>query len=397
MMLLKYKELLLLLLSIFSVHGHAVPKANLGFSVSGTTIYDGTGAAFMMRGVSFAYTWFKNDLETSVPAIAETGANIVRVVLSNGAQWTKDDAASVEKVISLLSENKMITMLEVHDAIGVDDTEPLDKAVDYWIEIKSVLQASPTPVLLPLRPSAGQALGIKCTNMMLSVSVAQRRLCCGRVRRQWTGTGAARCNTGATQPLAWAKCAVITLNYLQGKEDRVIINIANEWYTKDNADAWGEAYQAAVKKLRDAGLTHLFVIDAAGWGQYPDVIPAAGPAIFEADSLKNTVFSIHMYEVAGKDMTAIKTGIDNALAINIPVIVGEFATTNNGQPVDMDSILSYTEETSVGWLAWSWYGNNDPALDMATGAAGSLTTYGEKVVNGDNGLKATSVLSKIFD
>ncbi|KAJ8955735.1 hypothetical protein NQ318_008607 [Aromia moschata] len=44
-------------------------------------------------------------------------------------------------------------------------------------------------VLLPLRPSAGQALGIKCKNMMLSVSVAQRRLCCGRVRRQWTGTG----------------------------------------------------------------------------------------------------------------------------------------------------------------------------------------------------------------
>ncbi|KAJ8944396.1 hypothetical protein NQ318_023169 [Aromia moschata] len=52
-------------------------------------------------------------------------------------------------------------------------------------------QASPTPVLLPLRPSAGQALGIKCKNMMLSVSVAQRRLCI-----LWTGTDAAKCSTG---------------------------------------------------------------------------------------------------------------------------------------------------------------------------------------------------------
>ncbi|KAJ8956105.1 hypothetical protein NQ318_016559 [Aromia moschata] len=45
--------------------------------------------------------------------------------------------------------------------------------------------ASPTPVLLPLRPSAGQALGIKCKNMMLSVSVVQTssRLCWGRVRK----------------------------------------------------------------------------------------------------------------------------------------------------------------------------------------------------------------------
>ncbi|KAJ8960225.1 hypothetical protein NQ318_003950 [Aromia moschata] len=55
-----------------------------------------------------------------------------------------------------------------------------------------LIQASPTQVLLPLRPSAGQAPGMKCKNMMLSVSVTQRRLCCERVRRQWTGTGAAK-------------------------------------------------------------------------------------------------------------------------------------------------------------------------------------------------------------
>ncbi|KAJ8945079.1 hypothetical protein NQ318_005259 [Aromia moschata] len=65
-------------------------------------------------------------------------------------------------------------------------------ALNRWQQVMYTLtQASPTPVLLLLRPSAGQAPGIKCKNMMLSVSVAQRRLCCRRLRRQWTGTGAA--------------------------------------------------------------------------------------------------------------------------------------------------------------------------------------------------------------
>ncbi|KAJ8951358.1 hypothetical protein NQ318_009294 [Aromia moschata] len=299
------------------VHQHAVSAQSTGFSVSGTTIYDATGAAFLMRGVSLEYTWFKSDLEISVPAIAETGANIVRVVLANGDVWDKDDAASVEKVINLLSEYKMITMLEVHDATGKDDVESLNSIVNYWIEIKDVLQ---------------------------------------------------------------------------GKEDQVIINIANEWYSQDNAQVWGDAYVSAVKTLRDAGLAHMFVIDAAGWGQYPDVIPSAGPAIFEADALKNTVFSIHMYANAGKDEETVKKNIDNALAINIPVIIGEFAKKD----IAIEAIISYTQETSVGWLAWSWYGNNDPTYDMATGSAGTLTEYGEQVVNGDNGIKATSVLSKVF-
>ena len=43
----------------------------------------------------------------------------------------------------------------------------------------------------------------------------------------------------------------------------------------------------------------MLMVDCAGWGQYPDSIKYNGKEVFNADSQRNTVFSIHMYEYAG--------------------------------------------------------------------------------------------------
>lgn len=119
-----------------------------GFYVSGTTLYDANGKPFVMRGVNYAHTWFKNDLNTAIPAIAATGANTVRVVLSNGSQYTKDTAQNVSAIISLLKQHKMVAVLEVHDATGSDSAAELDKAVNYWIEIKNALIGQEKYVIL---------------------------------------------------------------------------------------------------------------------------------------------------------------------------------------------------------------------------------------------------------
>lgn len=52
----------------------------------------------------------------------------------------------------------------------------------------------------------------------------------------------------------------------------------------------------------------------------------------------------------------------------------------------------------MGWLAWSWYGNGGGVeyLDLASGPAGTLSNWGNTVVNGANGTLATSVLNKIY-
>lgn len=50
----------------------------------------------------------------------------------------------------------------------------------------------------------------------------------------------------------------------------------------------------------------MLMVDCAGWGQYPDSIKYNGKEVFNADSQRNTVFSIHMYEYAGGDSTTVK-------------------------------------------------------------------------------------------
>ncbi len=113
-------------------------SAASGFYVSGNKLYDSTGKPFVMRGVNHGHSWFKNDLNTAIPAIAKTGANTVRIVLSNGVLYTKDDLNSVKNIINVVNQNKMIAVLEVHDATGKDDYDSLDAAVNYWISIKEV-------------------------------------------------------------------------------------------------------------------------------------------------------------------------------------------------------------------------------------------------------------------
>lgn len=294
-----------------------------GFNVVGTTIYDATGQPFVMKGINHAHTWYKNDLAAAIPAIAATGANTVRIVLSNGQQWTKDDIASVEAILALCDQYELIAMLEVHDATGSDNVSALNAAVNYWISIKDALI---------------------------------------------------------------------------GKEDRVIVNIANEWFGSWNTAGWAAGYQSAIPALRNAGIKNLLVVDAAGWGQYPSSIFTSGNDVFNSDPLGKTIFSIHMYEYAGGNAATVKSNIDNALAIGVPVIIGEFGHYHSNGDVDEATIMSYTQQLGVGWLAWSWYGNGGGVeyLDLATGPAGSLTTWGNTVVNGANGLAATAVPSGIY-
>lgn len=119
-----------------------------GFSISGTKLYDANGNEFIMRGVNHAHTWFKGELNTAIPAIAETGANTVRIVLSNGYQWTKDSLDSILEIIDLCKQYKLVAVLEVHDGTGKNEVSVLEGIVDYWLEIKDALIGNEAYVIL---------------------------------------------------------------------------------------------------------------------------------------------------------------------------------------------------------------------------------------------------------
>ncbi len=295
-----------------------------GFMVSGTSLLDANGNAFIIRGVNHAHTWYKDQLSTTIPALARAGCNTVRIVLSNGGQWTEDSASSVSSIISLCSQNKMIAVLEVHDATGKNDQQSLLAAANYFVKIKDALI---------------------------------------------------------------------------GKEDRVIINIANEWMGDWNSANWASGYKNAIPIIRNAGLKHTIMVDAGGWGQYGQSVKDYGKDVLNSDTLKNTIFSIHMYGTAGKDAATIKSNIDGVINQGLALCIGEFGWKHTDGDVDEATIMSYCKEKNVGWMAWSWKGNSSDVqyLDLSNDWGGtSLSDWGNTIINGTNGLKQTSKLCTIF-
>lgn len=303
-------------------------SASAGFYVSNGDLYDANGSKFVMRGINHAHTWFTSRLDQSMTDIAATGANTVRVVLSNGHKWNKNSASDVANVIQKAKDNKLIAVVEVHDTTGYAEdasAASLSLAVDYWISIK---------------------------------------------------------------------------DQLIGQEDYVIINIGNEPFGNGfNANDWINDHKTAITRLRNAGFNHTLMIDAPNWGQdWQFVMRDNAPQIFDHDSDKNIVFSVHMYEVFdsyAKINSYMSTFSNNGL----PLVVGEFAATHKQFEVDEGSIMSLAVNNQIGYLGWSWDGNdsNYGEIDIVNNwNVASLTAWGQTLLNSSNGIAATSQLATVY-
>jgi len=298
-----------------------------GLHVSGTQLVEKNGTPFIARGVSHAHTWYTSQTATAIPAIRAAGANALRVVLSDGHRWSKNDATDVANIISLCKANKLICMLEDHDTTGYGEegaASSLDVAADYWISLASVLK---------------------------------------------------------------------------GQEDYIQINIGNEPFgNNDTANAkWSSDTQAAIKKLRAAGLHHNIVVDAPAWGQdWKNVMQAAAPAVAASDPDKNVLFSIHMYGVYNQAST-ITSYLDAFKTMGLPLIIGEFGYHATSADVDTATVMSEAVKRNMGYYGWSWSGNTDPILDMVLGFdPKNVSAWGQQVLNGVNGIKSTAVTATIY-
>lgn len=175
----------------------------------------------------------------------------------------------------------------------------------------------------------------------------------------------------------------------------LIVNIANEWSGNDFVGAYTEA----VTYLRNNGVSHTLVIDANGFGQNGQVIIDNAAALINADPQRNLLFSVHMYERFGT-AAAVDAFLNAATSRSIPVIVGEFGWQHNQQAVAWERILARTSELGVGYIAWSWFGNDDATahLDMIELPSGALTGWGQDVMTRAPGsIQDTSQPASIFD
>lgn len=307
-----------------------IAPAFAGWTVSGSQVLDPNGNAFVFRGVNHAHAWYADRLTQSLRDIAATGANSVRVVLSNGTQWSRNNGADVTNVINQCKANKLVCVLEVHDSTGYGESAAathISRATEYWLS--SDIKAAIT-----------------------------------------------------------------------GQEDYVVVNIANEPFGNSTSAATYTAdHITAIRALRAGGLTHMLMVDAANWGQdWQNAMRDNAPSILAADSLKNTLFSVHMYEVYN-NASIVQSYLSSFQTRSLAIVVGEFGAEHNGSNVAEEAILQYAQDQGIGYLGWSWSGNGSCCvpLDIVNNwNAGSLSTWGNFLINSANGIKATSKLATNF-
>lgn len=188
---------------------------------------------------------------------------------------------------------------------------------------------------------------------------------------------------------------------LIGNEEYVILNIANEWMGASLSGFWANNYAQIIPQLREAGIKNTIMVDAGGWGQHGACIAERGADVLASDVLQNTMFSVHMYGTAGGSEEKIKSILDGAREKNLCICVGEFGYTHSDGDVKEDYLMKYCEEQGIGYLAWSWKGNSGGVeyLDIALTWGGSELSpdWGEKLINGEYGIKATSKKCTIFE
>jgi len=85
------------------------------------------------------------------------------------------------------------------------------------------------------------------------------------------------------------------LEVLKKHQEYLIINIGNEVGAQVSESEFKTGYEAAVKRMREAGIHVPLMIDGSDWGKNIDILQATGPYLINADPDKNLLFSVHMW------------------------------------------------------------------------------------------------------
>jgi mannan endo-1,4-beta-mannosidase len=225
----------------------------------------------------------------------------------------------------------------------------------------------------------------------------QNRLICVLEDHDTTGFGE---QGGAVTLDAAVNYWISVKSALVGQENYVVLNIGNEPVGNNAVTPnWTDATSNAIARLRSNGFEHLIMVDAPNWGQdWQFQMRDNARTVFNADPARNTVFSIHMYGVF--DTAAeINAYYDAFATAGLPLVVGEFGFNHSDGNPDEDTIMAQAQTRGIGYLGWSWSGNGGGVeyLDMVTNFdPNQLTSWGQRIFNGANGIKATAREASIY-
>ena len=188
---------------------------------------------------------------------------------------------------------------------------------------------------------------------------------------------------------------------LVGQEAYVIINIGNEPYGEPPPDGWKDTSfwisdtKNAIAALRAAGLQHMLMVDGPDWGQDWEYIMSDNAAsIFNSDPLRNTVFSVHMYGVF-QFASNVQAYVASFVNAGLPLVIGEFGPLNGSPGAIEDAIMATAQGNGIGYLGWVWSNQDD--MDMVSNFdPNQETTWGNRIIGGENGICLTSVEASVY-
>ena len=308
-----------------------------GFHVSDGKLLDVNGNEFIMRGVNDPYAWYRDGAQQRMADIASVGANAVRVVLASGQQWDRVSGDEVSSIISWTKANKLVAILEVHDATGYNDKDGFgssyspDVALEYWksSDVRAAIDGQEAYVIINI---ANEPFGNEAT--------------------------------GASLWESWHANAVSDLRSA-GLKHTLMVDAAN----------WGQDWESIM--LNNA------------------------PNVFNADPDKNTIFAVHMYEVydtADKAWSYMETFLGHGLHLVVGEFAANHKGAEVAEDAVMAAAQEYGVGY-LGW-SWSGNSNEDQLneLDITDMFdVNSLTPWGKRLVEGTDGLQETAQVCTCFN
>ncbi|CAF1134326.1 unnamed protein product [Brachionus calyciflorus] len=218
---------------------------------------------------------------------------------------------------------------------------------------------------------------------------------------------------------------VSKINLLKKFEDKLLINVLNEWSSWRKGRALNDQpghnlsdflwyAEDAIIPIRNTGWRGTLVIDSLAMAQSPHPVLQYGQQLINKDPLKNLIFSIHAY-ADWRDETPNNNyaPYDKSLLVsivqkNIPIMLGEFSDRHPDSNkvekyINAAKLMKICQDNRIGWIAWSWKGNGvvngvdlSKMLDISYyHDKVSFTSWGYMLKNDPNGLR-TAVKSSMF-
>ncbi len=304
------------------------------FRVSGSSLRDANNNNFVIRGINVPLQWFYNDVHDNIASIrSKTNANTLRLVWSSDASYADSYwQSSVQRCI----DNKMIPMMELHNATGSNDPQRLQEMANWY---------------------AAKASYFRQPNIAKHVLI--------NIANEWSD---------------WAMASPTTAPDI------------TVW-----RDAYKNAITAI---RRAGITSTLVIDGAAYGQNISVSLRAYGQELLDFDPQHNLLFSVHMYcewTSAAKMESELQSMKNANLPIIVGEFGNNHPPCGD---LPYNDLMRICQQKGIGYIPWSWKGNTTGTLDqldMSSDWAGnSLTPWGNAVVNGTNGIKSTSSVASVF-